>query len=302
MKFNKMKILIAYDGSPFSDAVIDGLLRAGLPSEAEALVISVSEIFVPMVSHTAPIPATQEDEYLSHEKKDALEWSQSAVQRIQEQFPDWVVKAQGYASSTVKVILSEADLWEPDLIFIGSHGRSALSRFFLGSVTMSVLHGARWPVRVVRGETRQDQKPIRNIIGIDGSPFTNDIIESVVRREWPADTEFQVVTCYGPFRHEIKPGVFEPEKVFAERTLRKAVALLSAAGLNASGKTLLDNPRRALIEEANEWEADCIFVGARGLNSFERLLLGSVSSRLAGHAHCSVEVVRHPEKAVNKYV
>lgn len=298
-EWTKMKILIAYDGSSYADAVIDGLLRAGLPSEAEALVVSVSEVLVPVVSHAAPVPVMEGDEYLSQEKKDALEWAQSAFQRIQQHFPDWAVKAQGYASSTVMVILSEADLWQPDLIVVGSHGRSALSRFFLGSVTMSVLHGARCPVRIVRGVVGRNQKPIRNIIGMDGSPSATAIIESVTRRKWPVNTEFRVVTCYGPFRHEIEPGVYEPEKAFAERTLGETVASLSAAGLNASGKTIMDDPRRMLIKEADEWEADCIFMGARGLNTFERLILGSVSSKVAGHASCSVEVVRHPEKVVN---
>ena len=44
--------------------------------------------------------------------------------------------------------------------------------------------------------------------------------------------------------------------------------------------------------EAEKWGADCIFVGARGLNGLERLLLGSVSTAVASYAHCSVEVVR----------
>jgi nucleotide-binding universal stress UspA family protein len=293
-----MKILIPYDGSSFSDAALDDLLRAGLPSEAEALVVSVSEVFVPVASHAGLVPALPGAEMLLHEKKDAQEMAQSAAQRINQSFPHWIVRAQGYAGSTVMEILTEADLWLPDLIVIGSHGRSALSRFFLGSVTMSVLHGARCPVRIVRGDVRRDQAPIKNIIGVDGSPFGAAVINLVTRREWPADTEFQVVTCYGPFRSEIEPGVFEPEKLFAEKARNEAVARLSAAGLKASGEALLDDPRRALIEVADAWKADCIYVGARGLNTFERILLGSVSSKVAGHAPCSVEVVRYPEKSV----
>jgi len=295
---NKMKILIAYDGSSFSDAALDDLLRAGLPSKAEALVVSVSEVFMPVASHAGLVPALPGAEILLQEKNDALEIAQSAARRINQSFPHWIVRAQGYAGSTVMEILAEADHWQPDLIVVGSHGRSALTRFFLGSVAMSVLHGARCPVRVVRGDVRPDQTPIKNIIGVDGSPFGAAVIESVARREWPADTEFRVVTCYGPFRRQIEPSVSEPEKLFAEKTQNEAVARLRAAGLNASGEALLDDPRLALIEEADTWKADCIFVAARGLNTFERLLLGSVSSKVAGHAPCSVEVVRYPEKSV----
>jgi hypothetical protein len=43
-----MKILIAHDGSEFADTAIDGLQRAGLPSEnVEALVVSVGEVWLP---------------------------------------------------------------------------------------------------------------------------------------------------------------------------------------------------------------------------------------------------------------
>lgn len=293
---NMMKLLIAYDGSSFSNAALDDLLRAGLPSVAEAHVLSISEVFVPVVSHTGiaalPMPS---NEFISHEKNEAQKLAQTAADQISQHFPDWTVSAKGYAGSTVMEILAEADQWCPDLIFVGSHGRAALTRFFLGSVTMSVLHNARCPVRVVRGEVRRDQAPVKNIIGVDGSPGSTAVIESVAKRAWPSDTEFRVLTCYGPFRRQTDPGAFEPEKRFAEKALVEALSWLSAAGLNASGKALLDDPRRALVEEADAWKADCIFVGARGLNTFERLLLGSVSSKVAGHAPCTVEVVRFHE-------
>lgn len=43
-----MKILIAYDGSDSADTAIDGLQRAGLPTEnVEALVVSVGEVWLP---------------------------------------------------------------------------------------------------------------------------------------------------------------------------------------------------------------------------------------------------------------
>lgn len=40
-----MKILIGYDGSGCAEAALDDLQRAGLPSEVEALVLSVTEVF-----------------------------------------------------------------------------------------------------------------------------------------------------------------------------------------------------------------------------------------------------------------
>jgi len=48
-----------------------------------------------------------------------------------------------------------------------------------------------------------------------------------------------------------------------------------------------------LVQVAEEWRADCIFVGATGLTDrFDRFLLGSTAAAVASRAHCSVEVAR----------
>jgi hypothetical protein len=53
-----MKVLIAYDGSNGADAALEDLPRAGLPRVAEALILSVAEVFLPPPSSPAPaLPA-----------------------------------------------------------------------------------------------------------------------------------------------------------------------------------------------------------------------------------------------------
>ena len=47
-------------------------------------------------------------------------------------------------------ILEQARMRKPDLIMMGSHGRTGLSRFLLGSVSHTVLHRADCPVLIVR--------------------------------------------------------------------------------------------------------------------------------------------------------
>ena len=54
----KMKILIAYDGSSCADAALDDLRYAGLPRVAEALIMSVADVFLqPPSSQEAAFPA-----------------------------------------------------------------------------------------------------------------------------------------------------------------------------------------------------------------------------------------------------
>jgi nucleotide-binding universal stress UspA family protein len=76
------------------------------------------------------------------------------------------------------------------------------------------------------------------------------------------------------------------------KAAHEAVQVLEKSGLIVTSQIVAGKPDELLIAEAEKWGADCIFVGARGLNGLERLLLGSVSTAVASYAHCSVEVVR----------
>jgi nucleotide-binding universal stress UspA family protein len=75
-----------------------------------------------------------------------------------------------------------------------------------------------------------------------------------------------------------------------------SAAKLRAAGLDASVEIRRGNPKDEIIEEAEGWGADSIFVGAKGMRGIDRLLIGSVSSAVSARAHCSVEIVRDPTR------
>lgn len=61
-------------------------------------------------------------------------------------------------------------------------------------------------------------------------------------------------------------------------------------GLQITTEVIVADPSVALVRESAE--ATVVFVGARGLGAVRRLLLGSVSSKVAAHAKCPVVVVR----------
>jgi nucleotide-binding universal stress UspA family protein len=74
------------------------------------------------------------------------------------------------------------------------------------------------------------------------------------------------------------------------------IARQNASDASVSKMLVTGDPKRVLVDEAERWGADCIFIGSRGLNRWERLLFGSVSTAVAARARCPVEVVRvaHP--------
>jgi nucleotide-binding universal stress UspA family protein len=228
--------------------------------------------------------------------------------RVKAMFPEWTVYAEAYGDSPAWAVIKKADEWAADLVIVGSQDRSALSRMILGSVSQKVLYVASSSVRVGRASPKVDGSPPRIIIGVDGSPGADAAVSAVAGRDWPSGAEARVITVYSlqtllAIGHFIQPVLVAAREHLDDRTaLAQSIADLSAeklraAGLLASAVAREGDPKRVLLDEAEKWQADCIFVGARGLRRIERFMLGSVSAGVAAQANCSVEVVRTPEES-----
>ena len=89
------------------------------------------------------------------------------------------------------------------------------------------------------------------------------------------------------------PGGFHVRLVAPIDFRVRRMAELREAGLATTPVVHEGDPGRVLVQDTEDWGADCLFVGAQGLTRLERLMIGSVSSAVATRAHCSVEVVRH---------
>jgi len=315
-----MKILIAYDGSDCADAALQDLRRAGLPREAEAIVISVAEAWLPptppsykIVDSIVPADPTADAETAGKRELGALGEAQTlateAAKRIQSGFPDWTVRAEATCGSPASEILAKADAWEPDLIVVGSHGRSAIARLILGSVSHKIVSEARCSVRVARSSTRHPGSSARIIVGVDGSPDAVHAARAAAVRKWPGGSEVRLMAVFekstptiaGSFIPPVVHWVEEENLATMEFTRQMVQSLegqFRSANLSVSSVVKPGDPKRVLVQEAEARKADCIFVGARGLSRIDRFLLGSVSAAVAGRAHCSVEVVRSKPKPV----
>ena len=307
LQMKMMKILIAYDGSSCADAALDDLRRAGLPSEAEAVVLSVADVWMPPTSSSRERvveTAFAERVAAAREKtrtqavqavEDARALAVHASERVQAFFPAWDVRAEACADSPAWAVIKKADEWQPDLVVVGSHGHTALSRLLLGSVSHKVVTEARCTVRVARGGVADTTAPVRIIIGVDGSPDADTAVRTVAERVWPPGSEARVIAVLDQALATAVRWDTESDadvQVGACRIVEAAEKTVRAAGLAVSSIVKEGDPKRVLVEEAEHWGADCIFIGARGLRRLERFLLGSVSTAVAVHAHCSVEVVR----------
>lgn len=76
----------------------------------------------------------------------------------------------------------------------------------------------------------------------------------------------------------------------------EAARCLRAMGLTVEAHALPVGGADAILDIAEDTAADLIVVGSRGLGAGERLLRGSVSTKVAHHAPCSVLVVHEPRR------
>ena len=299
---NRMKILIAYDGSEGAESAIDDLKRAGLPRRAEAIVLTIAEELIPAPTSIGGVETTFAKSLLE-EEKDSLALAKRARSRIQQIFPGWEILAEAGIGSPGSEIITMADEWRPDLLVVGSHGRTALGRMFFGSVSQKVINEARCSVRVARGRIVEPAVPARIIVGVDGSEEADAAVEEIASRNWPDGSEVRIVNSAWTIPSASDPGTAvnlaewiarETERV--NKVVEGAAEKLGSAGLKVSTVVKEQEPKALLCGEAEDMRADCIFVGARGMGRLERFLIGSVSLGVAARAHCSVEVVRAGNK------
>ncbi len=206
-------------------------------------------------------------------------------QKVVGGFPEWA-------------IVAESDKLRPDLIVVGSQGRNAAGRLVLGSVSLKVLSEAACSVRVARhlsAKSADVNSPQRIIIGIDGSPDSHSAVEAAANRVWLPKSEVRLMTIIEQEVNSVHQDYpkFESELSKAEELRKTAAEQLAKSGLRVSTVVRAGRAKNDLVKEAEAWNADCIFLGAKGHRFLERILLGSVSYSVASRAHCTVEVVRN---------
>jgi nucleotide-binding universal stress UspA family protein len=312
----KMKLLIGYDGSDCAEAALDDLQRAGLPQDAETVVLSVAEIWLPPPPPSSAeiveqaleveVPADLKRVYArnSSAMKQAQALAERAATRLRTNFPGWEVTAEASCGSPAHELIMRSQQFHPDLIVVGSQGRSALGRLVLGSVSQRVLTEARCSVRIARGRIDEPDTPARIVIGVDGSPASKAAVREVAARVWPLKSEVRVIAVKDPltptFIGQFIPPLVktiedsnQADREWLRTLLANYSQLLRPAEVKVSTEVLEGEPKRTLVDLAEKWGADSIFVGSTGFsNRLERLVLGSVSAAVAARAHCSVEVVR----------
>lgn len=147
-----MRILIAVDGSPFSDAALEEVARRPWPAGAKVMVLTAFETPLAATPDIWSLPS----DYFTQVENSVRLRAESVMERAVAKLtaalgPDIEVKGECVSGAAKRVILDEAEKWKADLIVVGSHGYPAWERLLLGSVSQAVVSHAKCSVEVARG-------------------------------------------------------------------------------------------------------------------------------------------------------
>jgi len=150
-----MRILLAIDGSPFSDAAVREVAGKPWPAGSEVRIISVVEPpLLPTVETWVP-----PDDYIESLEKAAEAQAQAVIEKasreIRKEQPDSLkISTEIVRGHPKHAITDEAEAWNADLIVVGSHGYRGLTKLWLGSVSQAVASHAKCSVEIVRSRDR----------------------------------------------------------------------------------------------------------------------------------------------------
>lgn len=305
-----MKILLATDGSDSAKLAVDFLIRFPFPRNSSATVLTVIDT-----------RAFTDDDIMGDLNADQSKLLRDAEQKIREDSEQLLaseatrLQEAGWAGSTelrmgdpADAIIQAADELKPDLVVLGSHGMTGIKGFLLGRVSDKVLRHACCSVLIVKPsaklpakkESGKEAQPWRILLAYDDSEpaiKAASLCASLPLDENAEVTAVSVMPMIHMYRQDIRQhlnSIWQQKRRAAEAALKDAVNKLHWSTPNVSTELLESTDvSQELLDTATRTGCDLVVLGYKGKAAVKRFLLGSITSRIAHHAPCSVLAVRN---------
>lgn len=284
------KIVVPLDGSTLSEAALP---VAATIARANHGTIHLARVHTPVVTALdfGVFPPNFDDE-LRQAERDYLATAAHIVSS-EAKVPAGTQLLDGSVGRAIRAYVEQIGA---TLVVISTHGRTGLSRMWLGSTTDWLVRFLPVPVLAVRptGETPAASIPLDHIlVALDGSDRSEAIIPEAVRLGRPRGARFTLLRVVAPVVRELAPyasPTFPPvrDEGRTEELERRAKVYLDGiaeslrrdTGLEVSTEVVVsDRAADAILDRAHADGAGVIALSTRGRGA-SRLLVGSVADKV----------------------
>jgi len=284
-------IVVGVDGSASSNSAVCWAARDAAMRNVPLTLVHMLKAFLPTFAQI-PMPTG------------AAVWREDDGRRVLEEA---VKIAEDATTAAGKIQISCKMQWSPpvptlvkmsdeaEMVVVGSDGRGAVGRLFLGSVSSAVVRNASCPVAVIHDDDpvmpQLHQAPV--LVGIDGSPASELAAAVAFDEASRRGVELTALHTWLEVEDLEIPGVeWAAVKAEAERSLGAGLAGWQERypGVRVRRLVARDRPARQLIEQSQS--AQLVVVGSYGRGGLTGALLGSVSNAVVHAVHTPVIVAR----------
>ncbi len=140
------------------------------------------------------------------------------------------------------------------------------------------------------------------VVGTDGSDTAKEAVRQATEFAKALGASVHLVSAYEPIgegrlreeRQQVPDDLhwMVNPREDVDATLKDAGGAIEEAGVQVETYAREGDPADAILDVAEEKNADLIVVGNKGMTGAKRFLLGSVPNKVSHHAPCSVMIIR----------
>lgn len=288
-----MRVLLASDGSSDSRRATRWLWEFAPAADIEVTVLTVATLTEP------PRDSQTMSQLRESVVTEARDTAERAARILRRRWPE-VEMLTPEGDPRVEIVRAAEEL-QADMLALGARGFGRLKRLLVGSTSLAVARYAPCPVAIVRGRPRPVQ---RALVAVDGSEGSRAALRFLSLFGLVRDARVSLLhvlqrpTVPGRSRSIASWSDQETreerrtQRADAERILADATAILEDVRHPVEPLIVDGDPARQIVSMARSRNVDLVVLGARGLRTLGRLLLGSVSETVLHHVGRPVVIVR----------
>ena len=263
-------LLVATDRSVFSEGAIREAISFAKKCSSRLYIVSVME--------TNPEYETIGANIFRKEEEEALEYLESIKTRVSQEGL-YCQSILLHGNEPYQLIGNAASERKVDMIIMGRRGRKGVMTVLMGSVTAKVIGHTTCKVLVVPKAARIEYRNL--LVATDGSEHSIAAVSEAIG----------IAKLCGSNIIAVSVAHSGAELTEAKSNVSRVVEMAKKEGIPVEALTPLGKSSDVIVEIAGGSAVDLIVMGTYGETGLRKLLMGSTTEKVIGHAACAVLVI-----------